>query len=133
MLFLRSDQLEFMHKHVEACLPNEGCGLIGGKNGCAELLLTVTNSDHSPITFDMDAQELLSAHLAFEEAGLELAAIFHSHPDGPAVPSETDVRASIYHPGVISVILVKEGKEWRTRAYQIDGEGYKQVEIKEYQ
>ena len=65
-----------MHKHVESCLPEEGCGLIGGKDGRAELILAVTNADHSSIRFYMDERELVCAYLALEEASLDLVAIF---------------------------------------------------------
>ena len=118
-----------MHKHVESCLPEEGCGLIGGKDGRAELILAVTNADHSSIRFYMDERELVCAYLALEEASLDLVAIFHSHPVGPQEPSETDMRSFMYHPGVLSVIMVKKGSEWQTRAFEISGEGYKQIKI----
>lgn len=130
MLVLRRDQEIFMHNHVEACLPEEGCGLIGGINGQAELVVAVTNAEHSATRFYMDERELVSALLAIEEAHFELVAIFHSHPNGPPEPSKTDVQSSPNHPGVLSVILIKDGGEWQTRAFDVNGEGFQPVNIK---
>ena len=131
MLYLRRNQEDFIHKYVESCLPEEGCGLIGGKEGRAEMIITVTNADHSPSRFYMDERELVSAYLAFEEAKLDFLAIFHSHPVGPKVPSETDLQSLMYyHPGILSVILVKKGDDWQTRAFEVNGDSYKQVNIR---
>ena len=129
MLFLRRNQEEFMHNHVESCLPEEGCGLIGGKDGHAEMILAVTNTEHSPTRFYMDEQELYSAHLAFEKAGLEMVAIYHSHPAGPQMPSETDLKSFTYYPGILSVILVKKSNGWQTNAFEINGASCKKVRI----
>ena len=42
--------------------------------------------------------------LAMEAEGLELIAIYHSHPDGPARPSATDV-ANAYYPDTVQLII----------------------------
>ena len=65
--------------------------------------LPVENMLHSPVRFQMEPSAQFKALLNIEEAGQELLAIFHSHPTGPARPSETDV-AEFYYPGALVLI-----------------------------
>jgi proteasome lid subunit RPN8/RPN11 len=53
-----------------------------------------------------------------EAAGLDLAAIFHSHPNGPAEPSATDV-AQAYYPEAAYLILSPAAAGWQGRAFTI--------------
>jgi proteasome lid subunit RPN8/RPN11 len=90
-------------------------------------VIPVENELHSPVRFRMAAQEQLKAFLRFEERGLELVGLFHSHPAGPVHPSPTDL-AEFAYPGVLTVILAP-GERARPagaaaflpRAYAIDG------------
>ena len=69
---------------------------MGGADGRAERVTPVENALHSPVAYAMQPQAQVEAMMAFERDGLELLAIFHSHPGGPAVPSQTDVRQAYY-------------------------------------
>lgn len=40
--------------------------------------------------FELDPRDFLAAELAARRTGREIVGIWHSHPDHPAVPSETD-------------------------------------------
>ena len=40
----------------------------------------------------------------FEDAGLKLAAIYHSHPRGPETPSPTDIACAIYPDSVYLIV-----------------------------
>jgi proteasome lid subunit RPN8/RPN11 len=46
-LHLTQAQIEQIILHLEACLPEEGCGVIGGRDGKAEVIFPVTNELHS--------------------------------------------------------------------------------------
>ena len=82
--------------HSQAGYPEEVCGLISGKDGVAVAVHPGRNVSPTPrTTFELDI-ETLAKQIEFEEAGLELVAIYHSHPHGPAVPSETDVQRAAY-------------------------------------
>ncbi|MCA1955090.1 MAG: M67 family metallopeptidase [Anaerolinea sp.] len=104
--------------HLQACLPEEGCGLIGGCAGQGQQLLPIPNQLHSPTAFQMQAPEMIAALLSFEQNGLELLAIYHSHPTGPLWPSPRDVAAFAY-PGVWTLIAAPTSTGWRIRAFQI--------------
>lgn len=111
---------EEMLAHLAACLPEEGCGLLGGLEGVCSLHVPVRNELRSPTAFRMNPREQLQAFLQFENLGLELIAIYHSHPSGPQVPSATDV-AEFAYPGVISLICLPQDRNWSVRGFIIDG------------
>lgn len=108
-----------MLDRILACLPEEACGVVVGTAGCAERVIAVTNELHSPVRFRMAAQEQLDVLLWLEEHGRDLLAIFHSHPTGPAYPSETDI-AEFFYPGVVTLIWSAQGGSWQPRAFLIE-------------
>lgn len=84
--------------------PYEVCGLIAGKEGYATRVFRMTNIDKSSISYMMDPTEQFSALKYMRIEGLELMAIYHSHPTSPAYPSQTDVRLAFY-PEVSYIIV----------------------------
>jgi len=90
--------------HADGLWPEEACGLLAGREGCAVCLYPVENMLHSPVAYEMEPVQQVRAMLAMEADGLELIAIYHSHPDGPARPSATDVAAA-YYPDAVQLIL----------------------------
>lgn len=111
---------EKMLAHLATCLPEEGCGMLGGLECACSLHVSVRNELRSQTAFRMDPREQLQAFLQIENLGLELIAIYHSHPSGPQVPSAADV-AEFAYPGVISLICVPEECIWSVRGFIIDG------------
>lgn len=95
---------------VDACrtgYPGEVCGLIGGREGRLLQAFPVPNAaepEPDRCGFLMESGGQLRAMRAMEEAGLELAGIYHSHPRTPAVPSEGDVRLAA-DPATVHVIV----------------------------
>ena len=96
--------LDEMLAHVAGLWPEEACGLVGGRDGRAVRLYPVENTRHSPVAFEMDPLQQIKAMLAMEAEGLDLIAIYHSHPDGQARPSATDV-ANAYYPDAVQLII----------------------------
>ena len=118
-LAIRRCHYEKMLADVEACAPEEACGLIAGQNWLTDQVYTITNALHSPTAYRMDAQEQITAFLEMEKNGQELLAIYHSHPTGPSEPSETD-RVEFAYPGVITLIWYPGSTDWECRAYWIE-------------
>jgi proteasome lid subunit RPN8/RPN11 len=120
--------------HVQRSLPEEACGLAGGvfsgESGRVEIILPVVNQLHSPVRFRMDPAGQLAAFRTFEEQGLELIAIYHSHPNGPQIPSFSDM-AEFYYPGVLSLVLSPQtgGFDWRVRAFHITSSQFHEVAL----
>jgi proteasome lid subunit RPN8/RPN11 len=91
MLQVPQDCLEQTLVHLRAALPNEGVGLWAGQRGQVMQVWPLENIHAIPqLRYEADPQALLEALQRFEAGGLELVAIYHSHPAGPARPSETD-------------------------------------------
>ncbi len=127
-LFLATHLRKQMMQHILSCLPEEGCGIIGGRENRAEIVLPVTNQLHSTTKFLMDPQEQLDGFLKLETLNLELLAFYHSHPSGPEVPSQSDI-AEFYYPGVISIIWSPVETGWQVRGFEIVGNGCQEVEL----
>ena len=117
-LRLTRRQLDQMLAHVEACLPNEGCGLLAGQAGIVHEVLPITNAAASPVRFRMDPREQLRALEAMDDKGLELLGIYHSHPAGPVGPSVTDVAEAAY--SAVYVIWSRDGGSWQVNGFWID-------------
>ncbi len=81
---------------ANAELPNECCGLIGGRDDVAQKLYPIANSDASPYRYNMDSKELLRAMREIDDNEWELMVIYHSHTHTDAYPSATDVSLAFY-------------------------------------
>lgn len=106
---------------LDGC-PEEVCGLISGRDRVALQVHRGRNVSPTPLTaYELDV-ETLALQIRFEEAGLELVAIYHSHPAGPAAPSPTDIARAAY-PGVVHIICSLAGGRPRLRGFAItDGQ-----------
>lgn len=93
-----------MIQHLQDEYPLEACGLLGGKDQLVSRHYPIENILHSPVAYEMEPAQQIQAIIALENAGLELLAIYHSHPQGPSVPSETDV-AQAYWPDTAYLIV----------------------------
>ena len=103
-LSLKTALYEAVLRHLESMLPNEGCGLLAGATGWARVYYPIDNVAHSRTRYAMDARQLVEAILDIDERGLEMLAICHSHPAGPAHPSPTDV-AHAHYPDALHLIV----------------------------
>ncbi len=107
-----------MLRDVNERTHEEACGLLFGKGEQVEEVFSVTNILHSPIRFRMDPQEQYHLFMEMEEKGLDLIAIYHSHPSGPSYPSAIDVDEA-YYPGVIHLIWAYSEDGWACKAFVI--------------
>jgi [CysO sulfur-carrier protein]-S-L-cysteine hydrolase len=97
--------IDEMVAHARDDLPNECCGMIGGREGEARSVIRVENSAASPLRYEMDPQEQYNALKAIEDDGGELLGIYHSHTKSAAYPSQTDVNQAVAWPEQIYVIV----------------------------
>ena len=71
----------------------------------------MTNADHSPEHFSFDPKEQFAAFREARAQGLEICAVYHSHPASPARPSAEDLHLA-YDPHLLYVIAsLADGKE----------------------
>ncbi|NOZ72659.1 MAG: M67 family metallopeptidase [Chloroflexi bacterium] len=89
--------------HARNGAPYEVCGLLRGREGVVTAWHPATNIAADPRQdYEIAPEDLLVA-LAWEEAGDELIAIYHSHPASPAYPSPSDAW-NAYYPDTIYLI-----------------------------
>jgi [CysO sulfur-carrier protein]-S-L-cysteine hydrolase len=110
--------IDEMVAHAREDLPNECCGMVGGRDGEAEVVVRVENAAASPLRYEMDPQGQYDALKSIEDQGLELLAIYHSHTKSAAYPSQTDVNQAVAWPEQVYLIvsLAEEDKP-DVRAY----------------
>jgi proteasome lid subunit RPN8/RPN11 len=94
-----------MVAHAREELPNECCGMVGGRDGEASRVIRVANAAASPLRYEMDPQGQYNALKEIEDGGGELLAIYHSHTKSAAYPSQTDVNQAVAWPEQIYVIV----------------------------
>lgn len=76
----------------------------------------------------MNPSEQLQAFEWIEAHGLDLLAIFHSHPAGPETPSPTDVQEAAYP--VVQVIWSRRGNVWKARGFHIQNGKFEEVGLR---
>lgn len=103
--------IDEMVAHAREDLPNECCGLIGGRDGEATSVVRVENAAASPLRYEMDPQGQYDALKRIEDAGDELIGIYHSHTRSAAYPSQTDVNEARMWPEQAYVIVSLENAE----------------------
>ena len=97
--------IDQMVAHAREDLPNECCGMVGGSDDGASVVIPVVNSAASPLRFEMDPQGQYNALKAIEDDGKEMLAIYHSHTKSAAYPSQTDVNQAVNWPDAIYLIV----------------------------
>ena len=90
-------------------LPNESCALLLGVNDKVVKILPVRNIDESPVSFSIEPAELLHAYDLAESEGMQVIAIFHSHPAKP-MPSGTDIKFMEINPVVWVIYSTTESQ-----------------------
>jgi [CysO sulfur-carrier protein]-S-L-cysteine hydrolase len=115
--------LEEVIAHAQAEAPKECVGMIASRDGQAVAVHRARNSAGAPkLRYEIDPKEQYRLEMGIEDDGLELGAIYHSHPRTEPEPSPTDVNLAM-HPHALYVIVGLGGAEPEVRAWRIaDGE-----------
>jgi proteasome lid subunit RPN8/RPN11 len=93
--------------HACEGFPLEVCGILGGTGETVSTLFRMTNTDQSNEHFMMAPSEQFAVMKEMRAKGLEMLAIYHSHPESPARPSTEDIRLALT-PNVSYVIVSLE-------------------------
>jgi proteasome lid subunit RPN8/RPN11 len=106
---LSATQIRKLEGIAKDSLPNESCAFLLGHNDKVKEILEVRNSDQSPLTFRIESEDLLRAYYLAESKGMQVIAIFHSHPTKPW-PSSTDVKFMKINPVVWVIYSTTDGQ-----------------------
>jgi [CysO sulfur-carrier protein]-S-L-cysteine hydrolase len=112
--------------------PLECCGLLAGviredDTGEVQLRYPLLNALHSPVEFESEPASLLSAWNDIRRQGLEVLAIYHSHPMSEPIPSRKDLARS-WSPDVVNFIISLTSTPPTVRAWWLTAEDYREAQ-----
>ena len=130
MLELDKTYLDQMVAHALEDSPNECCGILAGPQSKVVHLYRMTNTEHSPYRYNMDAKELYLTYREIEDKKWDLVAIYHSHTHSPAYPSTTDIRLATWPEAYYILVSLMEQGNPLVKAYRITDGQVKEEEMK---
>ena len=104
---------EALLAHARSGYPHEICGvLVGSSSGAvarvARVVRAINRETERPaVRYQIAPEDLIAVQKAARAEGLDILGYYHSHPDHPARPSETDRRiaAEGLSDGVVHVVV----------------------------
>jgi len=118
-------------------LPNECCGLLAGTGrseqapSAAPLGLVVqryplVNAAASPVEYLSNAESMFTAVRDMRRRGIDILAVYHSHPTSDPVPSRKDLERN-YSPDVINLIISLKTGTAEVRGWWLTAAGYREA------
>lgn len=95
-LHVNRSHLDAIVAHAEACAPDECCGILTGLIEGADVRVAAVHPVDNvwpggrTDRFELDPRAHLRVQREARERGLDVVGFYHSHPDGPPVPSAFD-------------------------------------------
>jgi proteasome lid subunit RPN8/RPN11 len=129
MLVLPKSVRDELEAWIGRGYPEETCGLLIGRT---ELGRTETasatraknlNRERARDRYDLDPLDYIAADSAARSAGFEIVGVWHSHPDHPAEPSETD-RAAAWEGWSYVIVEVTRNGVRALRSWRLAGERF---------
>lgn len=118
MLRINKNVIEAIIAHAEKDLPHEACGYLAETEGLVSMHYELNNIDKAGDHFSMDPKEQFVAVKEMRSKGQRLCAVYHSHPETPARPSDEDIRLA-YDPDISYVIISLKGKKPTVKSFLI--------------
>ena len=104
--------------HALRDAPIEACGYPAGLNGEVKYAIAMKNIDNRAEHFSFDPQEQFDAFKKTQKEDLRLIAVYHSHPETPARPSEEDIKLA-YDPSISYLIISLAGETPDVKSFKI--------------
>jgi [CysO sulfur-carrier protein]-S-L-cysteine hydrolase len=106
--------------HAMRDTPRECCGIIAGRDGVPMRLYETRNGAVGNRLYEIDPAQLIELEFReFPARGLELVAIYHSHPESPAYPSATDVELAFWPDAVFLICSLADRARPEIRGFRI--------------
>jgi proteasome lid subunit RPN8/RPN11 len=109
-------------------LPHECCGLLAGRDGRVTHRYPLTNALASPVRYESEPRSMFAAFKDMRAQGIELLAIYHSHPTSDPIPSRTDLERNFYGAEVVHLIISLPGGTPTVRGWHLDVSSYRPAE-----
>ena len=129
MLIIPEKIIDRLYENAVNGLPEEICGYLAGNGNEVTRIFELENKDHSPEHFSFDPADQFEVVRAARNAGLEILANYHSHPETPARPSEEDIRLA-FDPDISYVILSLAAEEPDIKSFKVANGVAEKEEIK---
>jgi len=107
---------------------NECCGLLIGIADVIEDAVPARNVHKSPARFQVEPADHFTAIRRARAAGRHVVGAYHSHPNGPSGPSETD-RARLTDPSMFHVIVSLAHGTRTVRAFRLADGNFSPLEL----
>jgi len=118
----RSD-VDAIVAHAREAAPGECCGVLIGRDGEVVEAVRARNAADLPTRFLIDPQDHFNAIRRARGRQLDVVGYYHSHPQSPARPSETDL-ADANYPDHLSLIVSLASDPPELRLYRFDGRNF---------
>jgi proteasome lid subunit RPN8/RPN11 len=128
MMKIRHEAFERIVAHAVDDKPNECCGLLIGTNEMVHDVVRARNAQRSPTKFEVAPADHFAAIRRARAGGFEVVGAYHSHPNGPSGPSETD-RARLNDPTMVHVIVSLAHGTKTVRAFRFSEGTFSQVPL----
>jgi proteasome lid subunit RPN8/RPN11 len=90
--------------HCREVYPNEACGILAGKGRVVQRVYKMINIENSSVSYMMEPGEQFVVMKEIRGQGLEMAAIYHSHPHADSIPSAKDISLAFYSDSLYVVV-----------------------------
>ncbi|MBI3354112.1 MAG: M67 family metallopeptidase [Nitrospirae bacterium] len=110
MLTIPKHFIDDIISHAKEAAPLECCGILAGKDGTVTDMYKMNNTENDPDKYLMDAKEQFAVVKDIRAKGIDMLAIYHSHPHSPARPSGIDTKLAFY-PDAIYIIISLQDSE----------------------
>jgi len=114
--------LKEIYAHAQETYPRECVGFLVGEfqaGGRVRQIARGTNlNQERNDRFEIDPAEFVRVDRAAEDEDLSIVGLYHSHPNWPAIPSQTDLSSEVegYYYMIISIV---QGQPLNTGLWQI--------------
>lgn len=116
--------------HAQQGGEKEVCGLLAARHGRPTRHIPVPNVAATPTTrYEMDPRAQIAAMRDMRERGEALFAIYHSHPRGAAVPSDSDVAGANYPHTLYLIVSLKTKGILELRGFLLEDGAFREVEL----
>jgi proteasome lid subunit RPN8/RPN11 len=122
-----------MMAQAEAERPRECCGLLAGTvredgTGLVQERYPLVNAAASPeVEYYSEGRSMVAACKDMRHRGLDVLAVYHSHPTSDPIPSKKDLARNFYGPGVVHFILSLTTQPPTVRGWWLDSDRYREA------
>ncbi|NPA54512.1 MAG: M67 family metallopeptidase [Aquificae bacterium] len=136
MLKIKKEAVKEIKKQAEEGYPYEICGFMLGNidfennvRECTEVFQVENqNKERANDRFEIDPKDYLKVEKYADEKGLMIVGIYHSHPDHPDRPSQTDLMFA--QPDMSYIIVsVEKGKTKSWRSWELEEKNFKEEKV----